>query len=53
MEQDGSLISTDLDKTLCFTVCGAKKRKDQFSKIYGPAFMKKKGAEVYIFDGGV
>ena len=40
--EDGSLISTDLDKTLCFTVCGAgKKRKDQFSKIYGPAYEEK------------
>lgn len=25
--EDGSLISTDLDKTLCFTVCGAGKKE--------------------------
>ena len=27
-----------------------KSRKDQFSKIYGPAY-EEKGAEVYVFDG--
>ena len=40
----------DLDKTLCFTVCGRKKRKEQFLK-YTALLMKKKGAEVYVFDG--
>lgn len=49
--EDGSLISTDLDKTLCFTVCGAgKKGKTNFLK-YTALLMKKKGAEVYVFDG--
>ena len=49
--EDGSLISTDLDKTLCFTVCGAGKTgKTNFLK-YTALLMKKKGAQVYVFDG--
>ena len=41
----------DLDQTLCFTVCGSGKTgKTNFLK-YTALQMKKKGAEVYVFDG--
>lgn len=50
-EQEGMFQTCDLDQTLCFTVCGSGKTgKTNFLK-YTALQMKKKGAEVYVFDG--
>ena len=50
-EQEGMFQTCDLDQTLCFTVCGSGKTgKTNFLK-YTALQMKKKRAEVYVFDG--
>ncbi len=50
-EQEGMFQTCDMDQTLCFTVCGSGKTgKTNFLK-YTALQMKKKGAEVYVFDG--
>lgn len=50
-EQEGMFQTCDLHQTLCFTVCGSGKTgKTNFLK-YTALQMKKKGAEVYVFDG--
>lgn len=49
--EDGRMQTCDLDRTLCFTVCGSGKTgKTSFLK-YTALQMKKKGADVYVFDG--
>lgn len=49
--EEGRLQTCDLDHTLCFTICGSGKTgKTNFLK-YTALQMKKKGADVYVFDG--
>lgn len=49
--EEGQMQTCDLDRTLCFTVCGSGKTgKTSFLK-YTALQMKKKGADVYVFDG--
>lgn len=49
--EEGRMQTCDLDRTLCFTVCGSGKTgKTSFLK-YTALQMKKKGADVYVFDG--
>ena len=49
--EEGRMQTCDLDHTLCFTICGSGKTgKTSFLK-YTALQMKKKGADVYVFDG--
>lgn len=50
-EQEGMFQTCDLDQTLCFTVCGSGKTGKTNLLKYTALQMKKKGAEVYVFDG--